>query len=144
MSNRFQNVNFTSLEDCYAHVTPQELEIMLFLRELIVEIIPGCTEKLSYNVPYFYGNSRICYLWPASIPWGNVSMNGVQLGFCDGNLLSDPTGYLEKGKRKQVYYKEFTSIEQFSEGDVELLRNLLIEAVEMDRKKRQTIVRTRI
>lgn len=144
MSNRFQNVNFTSLEDCYAHVTPQELEIMLFLRELIVEIIPGCTEKLSYNVPYFYGNSRICYLWPASIPWGKVSMNGVQLGFCDGNLLSDPTAYLEKGKRKQVYYKEFTSIEQVSEDEVELLRNLLIEAGEIDRKKRRSTLRTSI
>lgn len=144
MSNRFQNVSFTSLEDCYAHVTPQELEIMLFIRELIVESIPGYTEKLSYNVPYFYGNTRICYLWPASIPWGNVRMNGVQLGFCDGNLLSDPTGYLEKGKRKQVYYKEFTSIEHVGAHEIELLRLLLIEAAEIDRKKRQSTLRTRI
>jgi hypothetical protein len=29
--------------------------------------MPDCKEKLAYNVPFI--TSRICYIWPATIPW---------------------------------------------------------------------------
>lgn len=132
MKNRYQNVCFTSLEDCYSYVKIQELEIMQLLRQIIVETIPNCTEKLSYNVPYFYGHSRICYLWPASIPWGNVRMTGVQLGFCNGNLLDDSTGYLDKGNRKQVYFKELRSVSDISDKEANIIQTLLLQAMNID------------
>ncbi|MBK9247641.1 MAG: DUF1801 domain-containing protein [Ignavibacteria bacterium] len=135
MKNKFQNVNFASLEDCYAYVQPGELEIMNLFRQVILETIPHCTEKLSYNVPYFYGNSRICYLWPASVPWGNVAMNGVQFGFCDGNQLVDKFSYLDKGNRKQVYYKQYSSVENVSPDDITIIHELLLQAVTIDNLK---------
>ena len=98
-----QNVNFNSVEDFLDFLPEHELQIVEFLRQLILECIPNCKEKLAYNVPYFYRHSKICFIWPSSITWGNVKTNGVMLGFTNGHLLNDEINYLEKGKRKQVF-----------------------------------------
>ena len=73
--------------------------------------------------------SRICFIWPSAIPWGNVNLEGVQLGFCNGNLLTDELGYLEKGDRKQVYIKNFTDI---NEIDIDLVKTYIFDAVGVD------------
>ena len=124
-----QNVNFRNVEEFLDYLPDAERKIVDYLREIIIECIPECKEKLSYNVPYFSKHSRICFIWPVSVPWGNVKMNGVQLGLCRGNLLQDDINYLEKGNRKQVYSKTFFKIEDI---DVDLLRAYLFDAVEVD------------
>ena len=105
--NKFQPIKFSSIEDFLDYLTPYELEIVLMLRDLIKTSIPNVKEKLSYNVPFYSLHKRICFIWPASVPWGKVEKNGVILGFSNGNLLPDPEGFLEKGTRKQVYTKTF-------------------------------------
>jgi hypothetical protein len=35
------------------------------------------------------------------------SYAGVRLGFTNGNLMQDETGYLDKGDRKQLLWKDF-------------------------------------
>ena len=62
---------------------------------------------MSYNVPYYYQHSRVCFIWPSSIPWAKVQKNGVLLGFCNGIFMRDEIDYLEKGDRKQVYVKTY-------------------------------------
>jgi len=120
---------FDSVEDFLDYLPDYERKIVDILRTILLDSIPGCTEKLSYNVPYYYRHSRICFIWPSSIPWGNVKMNGVQLGFCNGYLLQDDINYLEKGKRKQVYIKTFQDIK---EVDVDLVKTYIFDAVEVD------------
>jgi len=127
--SKMQNVNFRNVEEFLDYLPDNERDIIDYLREIIQECIPECSEKLSYNVPYFSKHSRICFIWPASVPWGNVKMSGVQLGFCRGNLLHDDINYLEKGNRKQVYSKTFFEIEDI---DVDILRAYLFDAVEVD------------
>lgn len=129
-----QNVDFRSVEEFLDYLPDREREIVDYLRELIIECIPECKEKLSYNVPYYSKHSRICFIWPASVPWGNVKMNGVQLGFCKGYLLPDDFNYLEKGNRKQVYSKTFFDIKEI---DVDLLRAYLFDAVDVDEEFRK-------
>lgn len=129
--DKMQNVNFNSVEEFLDYLPDKEREIVDYLREIILECIPDCQEKLSYNVPYYYKHSRICFIWPASVPWGNVKLKGVQLGFCMGNLLQDDINYLEKGNRKQVYSKTFFNI---TDIDVDLLRTYLFDAVEVDER----------
>ena len=129
--NQFQPIKLKSVDDFLTFIPKDELKIVKALRELIFTCIPSCKEKLAYNVPYYYRYSRICFIWPSSIPWGKTKMNGVKLGFCQGNLLSDEINYLEKENRKQVYTKTFTSI---GEIKIDLLKSYLIEAAEIDEK----------
>ena len=129
-----QNVSFKNVEEFLDFLPDKEREIVDYLRENIFECIPDCKEKLSYNVLYYYKHSRICFIWPASVPWGNVKMAGVQLGFCRGNLLHDDIDYLEKGSRKQVYSKTFFEIAEIA---VDLLRAYLFDAVEVDEQFRK-------
>ncbi len=106
-----------------------ERTITYVLRQIIMETLPrACKEKLTYNVPFYYGKKRICLLWPASVPWGGFS-SGVLLGFSQGNKLKDPAGYLAHGTNKKVYYKIFKEVNEIDEKPIVAL---LQEAVETD------------
>lgn len=126
--NKFQNLNFSSIGDFLDYLPESELVIVEELRSLIYECIPDCKEKLSYNVPFFSRNRTICFIWPGSVPWGNIK-EGVILGFSRGNMMSDYAGYLEKGTRKNVYTKTFLSINEINH---QLVKDYLFEALEID------------
>lgn len=125
---KIQHTKFSSIGEFLDFIPEAELKIVETLRELILESLSPVVEKLAYNVPFYYGNSRTCYIWPASIPWGGIK-KGVAIGFCRGNLLSDEHGYLEKRDRKEVFTKTFTSVEEI---EPDLLRSYLFEAKEID------------
>lgn len=127
--NKFQNLHFRSVGEFLDYLSGEERIIIDYLREIILDSIPEVTEKLAYNVPYYYKHSRICFLWPPSVPWGNTLIKGVQMGFCNGNLLNDEIGYLEKGSRKQVYWKTFSNIREI---DADLLKTYLYDATRID------------
>ncbi len=113
----------------YELLLPEERIITDVLRQLIAENLPPhCKEKISYNVPFFYGNKGICIVWPASIPRGGIS-EGVLLGFWYGNRLQDVDGYLQHGTNKQIYYRVFKQAEEIN--DTAILK-LLQEAVVLD------------
>lgn len=109
---------------------PEEERIMVdILRSIIGENLPKyCREKLTYNVPFFYGRRGICIVWPSTIPRGGIK-KGVLLGFWQGNLLKDEDQYLQHGKNKKVYYKIFDHPEQIEEN---YIVKLLKEAIVLD------------
>ena len=118
-----------SLPQLYELLPEQERLILDVLRQIVIENLPAtCKEKISYNVPYFYGKKGICLIWPAAIPRGGIKQ-GVLLGFWYGNKLQDVDNYLTHGTNKQIFYKIFTSIEEI---DVEAINKLLKEAVQLD------------
>ncbi len=129
--SKFQNINFKSVEEFLDYLPNDERKLVGFLRQLILDCIPNCKEKLAYNVPYYYRHSRICFIWPSSILWGNVKRGSVLLGFVKGHLLNDDLNYLEKRTRKQVYTKTFFHI---NEVNIDLLKTLIFDAVELDKK----------
>ena len=126
---RNQQFSFSSVEELLDHLPADERRICEFLRQLVLDNIPQCTEKLSYNVPYYYRHSRICYIWPAAVARGNVPQYGVQLGFCQGSLLTDEERWLERGRRKKVYTKTYADV---GEIEVAVIKAFLFEAVEID------------
>jgi hypothetical protein len=130
MPNRFQPVDFKNIEAFLAYLPVAELEVVEALRELVLECIPGGIERLAYNVPFYYRHSRICFIWPGSVPWGTVK-SGVQLGFCQGALLPH-AGYLEAGNRQLVYVKTFATAREIN---APRLRQLIEEAVLVDEEK---------
>ena len=126
--NKFQPLHFPDINAFLEYLPSDELEIVLALRGLIFEALPHCTEKLAYNVPYYYLNSRAVFLWPGAIPWGGLREPGVQLGFCKGSLLPSKD-LLDHGTRKQVFSLHFPTLPSI---DPSLIRHLLQEAQQID------------
>lgn len=132
---KMQNVSFSSIDEFLDFLPEDELKIVTLLRKLILHCIPECTEKLSYNVPFYKKYSNICFIWPSSVAWGdNMKQRGVRFGFSKGYLLTDEIGYLDKGSRKQVYWRDFYSIKDI---DVDLLKAYIFEAVMIDEERRK-------
>lgn len=126
-----KGLKFQSFVEFWDYLPENERIIVDVLRQIIRENLPStCKEKLAYNVPYYYGNKRICLIWPGSIPWGGIR-EGVLLGFCQGNKLADSENYLTHGTNKQVYYKIYHSVDEINEPAIV---TLLKEAIEIDRK----------
>lgn len=132
MAIKMQSVSFKSVEEFLDFLPADELEITEALRSIIFNCVPNITEKLSYNVPFYKKNKGMFFIWPAAILWGNKkTYKGVRFGFQQGYLMNDELNYLDKGDRKQVYYKDFTSIKEI---DRDVLKTYIFEATEIDRQ----------
>lgn len=130
-----QNVSFDSVDEFLEFIPEDELKIVEILRKIIFNCIPDITEKLSYNVPFYKRHSTICFIWPPSVTWGdNMKQKGVRFGFSNGYLLSDEIGYLDKGERKQVYWRDFYAIKDI---EIDLLKAYIFEAALIDEQKKK-------
>lgn len=127
-----QNVSFDSVDEFLEFLPEDELKIVELLRKIIFSCIPDCTEKLSYNVPFYRRHSGICFIWPSSVTWGGVKQKGVRFGFMKGYLMQDEINFLDKGDRKQVYWKDFYTIKDI---DIDLLKAYIFEAAFIDQDK---------
>ncbi|MDO1445258.1 DUF1801 domain-containing protein [Rhodocytophaga aerolata] len=101
------------VKDLIANLPENEKKIILGLRNCILETAPMLREKLSYGVPYYYRKSRVCFIWPASVPNGGLT-EGVALGFCKGYLMSNEEGLLQSNGRKEVIAVHYVSISQIN------------------------------
>ena len=134
-----------SIVQLYEQLTEEERIITDVLRQVISDTLPAyCKEKISYNVPFFFGNRSICLVWPASVPRGGIK-RGVLLGFWYGNRLKDADGYLTHGTNKQIFYKIFYAADEIK---IKPLVKILKEAAALDeaftkRKKAITIKKGR-
>lgn len=118
--------NFAEL---FALLPEDERIIVDVLRQIVKESLPEyCKEKISYNVPFFYGNKGICIIWPSTIPRGGIK-KGVLLGFWYGNKLNDQECFLSHGTNMQIFYKIYHSVEEIDKNPI---RKLLKEAVKLD------------
>jgi hypothetical protein len=133
IKRKMQNVRFHNIDEFLDFLPENELRLVNALRQIVFNCIPMVTEGLAYNVPYYKMYRNICFIWPASVLWGKKqTYEGVRFGFKNGNLLQDEIGYLDKGDRKQVYWKDFKDIKEI---DVDLLNSYLFEAVIIDERR---------
>ena len=118
-----------SLTQLYELLPEEERIITDVLRGIITDNLPSCCkEKISYNVPFFYGRKGICIIWPSAVPRGGIK-EGVLLGFWYGNKLKDEDGYLMHGTNKQIFYKIYYRAEDIDEAAIV---KLLKEAAALD------------
>ncbi len=123
------SIKIKLLVNLYESLPDEERIITDVLRQIIKENLPAnCKEKISFSVPFFYGNKGICIIWPASVPRGGIK-KGVLLGFWYGNKLMDIDNYLTHGTNKQIFYKIYNSAEDINE---KAIVKLLKEAVQLD------------
>jgi hypothetical protein len=119
-----------SILQLYDALPEHERIIVDVLRAIVTEQLPAyCKEKISYQVPFFYGHKGICIIWPSAVPRGGIK-KGVLLGFWYGNKLADADNYLTHGTNKQIFYKIYNDVEEIDEKSVV---KLLKEAVKLDR-----------
>ena len=124
-------IKIRSLVQLFDLLPENERIITDVLRQIILDNLPSyCKEKISFNVPYFYGHKGICIVWPATIPRGGIK-KGVLLGYWYGNRLIDADQYLTHGTNKQIFYKIFQTPEEIDEAPIV---KLLHEAIEIDRQ----------
>jgi hypothetical protein len=116
-----------NVEDFILNLPSDERAIASMLRTLIYETDPRFREKLSYGVPYYSRNRRVCFIWPASAPQG-PKMARVSFGFCFDMLSSERNILLSEG-RKQVYIVRFSSLKDIDER---ALQDVILEAVLVD------------
>ena len=125
------SLKIKSLLQLYELLPEQERIIVDVLRQIITGNLPSyCKEKISYNVPFFYGKKGICVVWPSTVPRGGIK-KGVLLGFWYGNKLNDVNSYLTHGTNKQIFYKIYHTVEEVNEEEITLL---LQEAVQLDKQ----------
>ena len=118
-----------SLVQLFTILPESERIIVDVLRQIVIENLPSyCKEKMSFNVPFFYGKKGICIIWPSTIPRGGIT-EGVLLGFWQGNKLNDVDHYLTHGTNRKVFYKIYRSPEEIDEAAIV---KLLKEAVRVD------------
>jgi hypothetical protein len=110
-------------------IAPVERAICQRLRYLIISHFPELKETWAYGVPYFKGHRRICFLYPASLPFSGLEA-GVNFGFTRANQLSNEHGLLNLGNRKEVAYITVLSEKEIQE---DLFLEILHEAVILDK-----------
>lgn len=123
------SIKIRSLVQLYELLPEQERIIVDVLRQIVLATLPAyCKEKISFNVPYFYGHKGICIIWPATIPRGGIK-KGVLFGFWYGNRLKDTGRYLTHGTNKQIFYKIYNNVDEI---DTDAVIKLLKEAAKLD------------
>ena len=62
---KFAEMKIKNIVELFTLLPEEERIITDVLRQIILETLPGyCKEKISFNVPFFYGNKGICIVWP--------------------------------------------------------------------------------
>jgi hypothetical protein len=94
-----------SLLQLYNIIPETERIIVDVLRQIVTENINATIkEKISYQVPYYFGNKGLCIIWPSAIKGGGIK-RGVLFGMWQGYLLQDKNKYLQHGNNKIIFYK---------------------------------------
>jgi len=135
--NKIQKLAFRSVDDFLDYIPENELAIVEQLRKLILNDIPDCKEKLAYNIPFYYRHYRICYIWPASIPWGGIK-EGVALGFCQANEMALEDDFLKFSEKKVIASRTFKSLKDINAAKItQLLNEAVIVDDELARLKKK-------
>jgi hypothetical protein len=101
------------VEELIHHLPVNEKRLTMAIRDCILQTAPMLQEKISYGVPFYYKRSRICFIWPASVPNGGLK-EGILVGFCKGFLMANEEGVLQANGRKEVLTVNYLSLPQIN------------------------------
>jgi hypothetical protein len=119
-----------TLAALYAMLPAEERIMVDVLRGFVAENIPDyCKEKISWQVPNFYGYKSIFIIWPASIKGGGFT-EGVFFGCWRGCYLPNKNNFLKSGTNKRIFYRIFKHVDEI---DFEGLLVIIKEVVALDK-----------
>jgi hypothetical protein len=118
---------FKNITDLIKVLPENQLLITEELRSIIKSLLPLATEKLAYNVPFYYLNKRICFVWPTAIPWSGVKEDGVLLGFCQGHKMMTNTMNFRGTENKVVRFVLYKKLEEIAINEISIWLEELVE-----------------
>lgn len=80
-----------SVDEYIDGLPDEKKDIASYIRELILENVPGVQEKLSYTVPFYHYFGLFMYM--------NNTKEGIDIGFCRGRDLLEAFPQLELKSR---------------------------------------------
>ncbi len=107
-----------------------EKRIASRIHDIIYGMLPGVIEKFTFGVPHYFGNSRICFLWPSSVSGGKIK-EGAAFGFCRGYLMTNEEGILNPLEKTNISLIHYNSVNDIDET---VLRGLIAEAIMIDER----------
>ncbi|MDX1363386.1 MAG: DUF1801 domain-containing protein [Arenibacter latericius] len=114
----------TEVEEFIYQFEDDQRKMMLFLHNWLTKDLT-LTEKMRFNIPFYFGKSWICYLNP-------TKKGKIEFAFVRGNELSNEQGLLDSKGRKQVYSIEFEKINDIPK---QALNEIIQEAILLDEAK---------
>lgn len=124
------------MEECMEYIDNFEGEaerrILQRLHALLTSL-PGVSAKLRFKVPFYDRNRWLCYFNP-------LKKGGIELGFCQANLLSNEQGLLDFRDRTQVAGVSYFSVNDIREDVLlEILQEALLVDDELGKPKRKKL-----
>ena len=101
-------------------VLPEFRDIVAMVRALMRECAPEATERISYGLPMWIGNSTLAWISP--------SKRDITFGFTYGREFEDRYGLL-KGAGKHARH---VKIRRLADANQEALRSYIRQALERD------------
>ena len=117
-----EGVGATDTVDAFVEeqVLPEFHDIVAMLRALMRECAPQATERISYGLPMWIGNSTLAWISP--------SKRDITFGFTYGREFEDRYGLL-KGTGKHARH---VKIRKLADANPEALRSYIRQALERD------------
>jgi len=109
------------VEDYIYQLEGEQKKVMSFLHELLT-IEYGLEAKIRYKIPFYFGNTWICYL-------NKRKDDKVDFAIVRGREISNGNGLLEDRGRRMVLSAEFANVKEIP---LDLLREVLEEAIFLD------------
>ncbi|HRO42340.1 MAG TPA: DUF1801 domain-containing protein [Flavipsychrobacter sp.] len=117
-----------TVEKVIYRLPDKQFKFVAHIRELILTAHPEITEKISFNTPFFYCNSWLCYL---DLMKQNTLL---EIAFINGHQLSDKHKKLVARNRKMVRSLVYETVADFDEN---IFRETLEEAITINLSKKK-------
>jgi uncharacterized protein len=121
------------VDDYIFNLSAEQQSIAIKVRQLLLALVPGIEEKLSFKIPFYHYYGMFCYI--------NAIPNGIDVGFCRGKDLTTAFEHLELKGRAIV-----ASVALYAVNDIQQkeLREIIVAAAlwnEEAKKKKMPMVK---
>lgn len=106
-----------TVDDYIAILPPERQRICEYLRELVLETVPGVQEKLSFKIPFYHYHGMFMYF--------NDRKEGIDVAFCRGKDLVEAFPQLVQKERAIVATVCVTSMKDIATLEI---RELVVAA----------------
>lgn len=124
------------VDDYIFNLSAEQQAIANKVRQLLLTLVPGIQEKLSFKIPFYHYYGMFCYI--------NAIPNGIDVGFCRGKDLAGEFEHLEEKGRAIV-----ATVALYTTKDIQQkeLREIIIAAAlwnEEAKKKKIPMVKKKV